>query len=188
MGFAAFLRRILDLKALVTITGDGSVILREKGVMEVEVANTPSGVTAVNLEKLGRLSGLRDGEWTRNCDYMFIHEDWNTCVAILVDLKKTVHADGKPKIQLRWSLPILEYLCALYAIHAANEFSSEDTLVRYYIIGTKYNPRIDKQGVKPRPGVVQKETYKDIEIHTYVGPKIAFNLLVRGGRDSGVAA
>lgn len=188
MGFAAFLRRILHLKALVSIGGDGSVLLREKGVMEVEVANTPSGVTAINLERLGSLSGVRDGEWTQKCDYMLIHEDRNTCVAILVDLKKTVHADGRPKVQLRWSLPILKYLCALYAIHSASEFSSKDTLVRYYIIGTKYNPRFDKQGVKPRPGVVQRETYKDIKINTYVGPKIAFNLLVRGGRDSGVAA
>ncbi len=188
MGFAAFLRHILDLKALVTINGDGSLILREKGVMEVEVANTPSDVTAINLERLGSLSGLREGEWKRNCDYMLIHEDRNTCVAILIDLKKTVHADGKPKVQLRWSLPILKYLCALYAISSASEFSSEDTMLRYYIIGTKYNPRIDKQGVKPRPGVVQRETYKDIEIHTYVGPKIGFNLLERGDRGSGVAA
>jgi hypothetical protein len=188
VGFAAFLRRILGLKALVSIAGDGSIILREKGVMEVKVANTPPDVTAINLDRLGSLSGLREGEWKRNCDYLLVYEDRNTCVAILVDLKKTIHADGKPKVQLRWSLPILEYLCALYAIHSASEFNSENTLVRYYIIATKYNPRIDKQGVKPRPGVVQRETYKDIEIHTYVGPKIAFNLLVRGGRDGGVAA
>ena len=188
MGFAAFLQDILHLKALVSRADDGSMILREKKVMKIKVAGTPSGVTAIDLRRIGSLSGVRDGEWKQNCDYLLVYEDRSTCVAILIDLKKTIHGDGKPKVQLRWSLPILRYLCALYAIHSASEFNSENTLVRYYIIATKYNPRIDKQGVKPRPGVVQRETYKDIEIHTYVGPKIAFNLLVRGGRDGGVAA
>lgn len=187
MDFAAFLRDILHLKALVFRSDDGTIVLREKKVMSIKVNETPLQIAAINLHRIGSLSGVRNGEWKQTCDYLLVCDEESRNVAIFIELKKTIYGDGKPEEQLRWSLPIYRYLCAMYAIHSASQFMSSKALVRYYIIATKYNRRFDKQGVKPQPGIVHRETYKDMEIHTYVGPQIPFSLLVRGRRKGGVA-
>lgn len=180
MGLADYLRNILHSKTRVLRTDDGSLILREKDVMEIRVTKTPLTIVAINMGRLGCLSGVMDGEWTKRCDYMLVCEDGNGCVAIFIDLKKTIHGGGAPEEQLRWSLPIYRYLCAIYATHTGNEFKIARSEVRNYIIGEKFHERFDKQPVRPRPGVVEKKTYKGMEVNTYVGPQIPFNLLLRG--------
>lgn len=188
MDFATFLRGILHCKALVLRSDDGTIVLREKKVMSIKVNETPLQIAAINLHRIGSLSGVRDGEWKQACDYLLVCDEESRHVAVFIELKKTIYGDGKPAVQLRWSLPIYRYLCAMYALHSASQFMSAKALVRYYIIATKYNRRLDKQGVKPQPGVIHKETYKDVEIHTYVGTQIPFSLLVRGKRKGSVAA
>ena len=188
MGFAAFLKRIIDSEILVSRADDGSMILREKGIMKIRVANTPMYITGIKLESIGSFSKIRDGEWKKTCDYLLVCEDKNGCIAIFIDLKKTIHGEGRPEEQLRWSLPIYRYLCAIYEIHTGHEFNGAGTKVLNFIIGEKYNEKLDKQPVRPKPGVVQKKIYKGMEVNTYVGPQIAYNSLVRGGRGRGVAA
>ena len=188
MGFAAFLKRILDSEILVSRADDGSLILREQKKMKIRVANTPMYITGIKLDRIGGFSNIRDGEWKKACDYLLVCENKNSCVAIFIELKKTIHGEGQPEEQLRWSLPIYKYLCAIYEIHTGHKFRGTGTKVLNFIIGEKYSEKLDKQPVRPKPGVVQKKIYKGMEVNTYVGPQIAFNLLVRGGRDSGVAA
>ena len=65
-------------------------------------------------------------------------------------------------------------------IHTGHELKRTGMNVLNFIIGEKYHRRFDKQPVRPQPGVVQKETYKGMEVHTYVGPRIPFDLLLRG--------
>ncbi len=180
MGFAAFLKRILDSKILVSRRHDGSMILQEEGIMKVEVANTPTCIVGIHIERIGKFSGVKDGEWTKRCDYLLVREDESSCFAIFIDLKKTIRGDGEPEEQLRWSLPIYRYLCAIYEIHTGHELKRTGMNVLNFIIGEKYHRRFDKQPVRPQPGVVQKETYKGMEVHTYVGPRIPFDLLLRG--------
>ena len=180
MGLADYLRKILHSKALVSRTDEGNIILREKDVMEIRVTKTPPTVVAINMQRIGSFSGVNNGEWTKKCDYLLVCEDEKSCFAIFIDLKKTIRGDGEPEEQLRWSLPIYRYLCAIYAVHSDCEFKHSGTTVRKFIIGEKYHERFDKQPIRPQPGVVQKESYKGMEVHTYVGPRIPFNLLLRG--------
>ena len=184
MGFAAFLKRILDSKILVSRRHDGSMILQEEGIMKVEVANTPTCIAGIHIERIGSFSKIREGKWKRTCDYLLVCEDEKSCIAIFIDLKKTIRGDGEPEEQLRWSLPIYRYLCAIYEIHIGHEYNRTGTIVRNFIIGEKYHERFDKQPVRPKPGVVQKETYKGMEVNTYVGPRIPFNSLLRGANDT----
>ncbi len=174
MGFAAFLKRILDSKILVSRRHDGSMILREEGIMKVEVANTPTCIAGIHIERIGSFSRIerigsfsriRKGKWKRTCDYLLVCEDEKSCFAIFIDLKKTIRGDGEPEEQLRWSLPIYRYLCAIYAVHSDCEFKHSGTTVRKFIIGEKYHERFDKQPIRPQPGGVQKESYKGMEVH-----------------------
>lgn len=54
--------------------------------------------------------------------------------------------------------------------------------VRYFLIGMKNDLRIDKQRVRPQIGV-EKEDYKDIEVHTFLGERVRFDLLLNGEID-----
>lgn len=67
------LKEILDAKALTPQPANDGIRLRETDVMEVEVVNPPPDLTAVAMEKLGRLSGMKDGEWTQVCDYLLVY-------------------------------------------------------------------------------------------------------------------
>ena len=174
------LKKILVNKALTPVARDGSIKLVEKQVpMTVEVVEPPPVVTTINMTALKHLSGLREGPWNKVCDYLLVGTADGDDYAIFVELKKTLYGDGKPKNQLRWSLPIFKYLCAICAIHSTCEINNRNTLVRYFLIGTKNHPRFDKQRVRPQPHV-QKDGYKDIEVHTYLGDRIPFNLLLNG--------
>ena len=69
--------------------------LREKNVMEVEVLNPPSDLTAIAMGRLGRLSGVKVGHWMRNCDYLLTFSRNGKDHAIFVELKKTLNEDGE---------------------------------------------------------------------------------------------
>ena len=49
---------------------EGHVELREPKVMKVVVAGVPEGARVINLRKIGRLSGIRDGPWKKSCDHL----------------------------------------------------------------------------------------------------------------------
>ena len=105
MGLVDYLREILRSKALVSRADDGTLILQEQDVMKIRVIKTPPTVVAINMQRIGKFSGVKDGEWTKRCDYLLVREDESSCFAIFIDLKKTIRGDGEPEEQLRWSLP-----------------------------------------------------------------------------------
>ena len=54
--------RILDHKARVPVS-NGEVRLREPRVMDVVLADVPTGVRVINMRRIGSLSGIREGAW-----------------------------------------------------------------------------------------------------------------------------
>ena len=158
-----------------------SVTLREKGVMEVSVPGVPSEVIAVNIGKIGRFSGMREGEWVKICDYLIIGTTGGNAIAILVELKKTLSDDNKRTgmEQLRRSLPILEYLYSVFRIQFEEPDRRRNVAVRYCLIGERYSSRVDKQPVRARLSM-PPEKYKDIVVNTFVGSRIPFDLLQKG--------
>ena len=172
--FSAHLKEILDDRVLAPRTNGGGMILREKEVMEVEVTETPSDVTAVDVRKIGSFSGLKDGEWKQSCDYLLVHERKGENVVIFVELKKTLNEKGME--QLRRSLPLLDYLHSVCRIQYGVESYKSEMTIRYSIICEKINPRLDKQPVTPgRPP--RPEHYKGIKINKFVGSRVHFDLL-----------
>ncbi len=171
------LKAILTDKALVSPKSGSNMILGEKNVMKVEVTQMPSDVIAVNMRMVGHLPGVKDGELKQICDYLLVSKFEGMDHAIFIELKKTLREDKKGMKQLRRSLPLLECLRSVCHIHYDVKTNRLALAVRYFLVGTKNHARIDKQRVKPQLGV-EKENYKDIEVHTYLGERIRFGLLL----------
>ncbi len=181
MAMSAHLKEILDAKALTPQPTNDGIRLREKGVMEVQVVNPPPDLTTVAMKKLGRLSGMKDGEWTQVCDYLLVYPRKGKDHVIFVELKKTLHEGrGKAMEQLRRSLPFLEYLRSVCEIQFGGEPVSRRIAVQYLLIGERTRSRLDKkQSVSPDPArKLEKQDYRNIAVTTFVGSRVRFDLLV----------
>lgn len=174
------IKEILENRALVLPT-NGSIILHEilpdNKVMKVEVTGIPSGVIAIDMDRIGHLQkGVKNSDCKQICDYLLVCEFDDRDVAIFVELKSTLNLDEKkPMEQLRRSLPLLDYLRSVCRIHhGLKSYRSVDA--RYSLIGAKNSPRFDKQSVRPG-NVLTTEAHADIRIRTLVGSRVRFDLL-----------
>ena len=178
---AAQVEGILKEKALVPIQ-NGSVALHEPNVMKIELADIPDGVTIINMRKIGRLSGLRDGEWQKVCDYLVICPTGDADEAIFVELKKTLSEGKRGREQLRRSLPHLDYLRSVCRIEYGSATRAARVPARYVLIGQRVSPSLAKQRVSGGH-LVPGEAYHGIEVRRLVGTRFSFSWLAKGEPD-----
>ncbi len=170
------LKSILAENALISYEPSSEVVLKEE-VTELAVTQMPPDVVVINMDVVGHLPGTRRGVLKRICDFLLVRSSDGEDYAIFVELKETLKENKKGMEQLRRSLPILKYLVSACHIHGDEKNKSRWTPgIRYYLIGMKNSRKLDKQPVRPRRRV-QKEEYKDIDVHTYLGGRVSFNLL-----------
>ena len=175
---ASHLREILDGKALTPPATEGCVRLRQAKVMEVEVVELPPDVTVIAVEKLGELSGLKQGEWLQTCDYLLVFSQGGQDHAVFVELKKTLDGDRTRAMeQLRRSLPLLDYLLSVCRIQF--DGVPGGVAVRYLLIGEKMRARFDrKPSVSAGPERnLFTEKHKDITVSTYIGSRFSLDSL-----------
>ena len=174
---ATHLRKILAAKTLVTPKTKKQVTLHEESVMKVQVAEVPPQFTAVDMRQIGFLSGLKNGNWKKTCDYLLVFNQKDRDYAIFVELKNTLYEDKTEGMeQLRRSLPYLEYLRSVCELQYGSESTIHNINVRYFLIGKQSNPRFNKQPVKagnPLPS----EDHEDISVDIFVGERINFSQL-----------
>ena len=157
---------------------DGAVDLREKMRefdMRVKVTGLPKAFAAIRMKPGYHASELRDGDRRQICDYLLVAESGDRTDAVLVELKKTRTDEHKPREQLRRSLPVLEYLRSVYEVES--ETSLQGRLrVHYSILFEQPSKRFAKQRVRVKPEAAS-ETYKGIEIRTFVGRRVPLAVL-----------
>ena len=143
--------------------------------MDVSITGVPADSVVVHVDKIGSFSGIKNGIWKRSCDYMIVFRSGEQDGVLFVELKKTVR-DLIGHEQLRRSLPILDYLIRMCAIH----FETDPALpeVRYVLIGERGSARLDKQRVRPGQAP-QVEQYKNIEVTSVLGQRVAFETIWR---------
>ena len=162
MTFPACLRQILHERVLESPTPDGSVTLREKSVMTVEVSGLGGDAVAVRLDqRLGSLSGIKEGPWKKQCDYVVVSPAGSTVRVLFVELKKTLTDNSDGLEQLRRSLPWLKYLRTLCRIEC--DATLKNSAVRYALIAARGQQRFDKQHVKAGEPALTK-SYKGLDI------------------------
>ena len=175
---ATHLKNMLADKTLVSPRSDGRTILRERNVMELEVADIPSDITIINMRRIGSLSGVKEGEWKQVCDYLFLFEEEGEDYAVFVELKKTLNEENEKGMeQLRRSLPFLEYLRSVCEIHHSAESAKLRIIVRYSLVGNQISQRLDKQHVKAGFRLPSKN-HKGISVDMLFGERIRFRSLI----------
>ena len=154
------------------------VTLREhRASMSVDVIGIDRRATAIHVDGLA-FSGLEEGGWNQKCDYLLLVSSGPVYRAALIELKKTLTEEEKPLEQLRHSLPYLECLRMLCCIHY-NETAPARIQVRYAVIGERSQLRLDKQGVKARPGKpVWTRQHHEISVSAFLGPTVPLASLV----------
>ena len=185
MELIAQLQAILKPELLQGLETGDSFILEERQRNQedtrVELIGISSPFLAVRMNKLNHLSALKPekDKWNQICDYLLIGQANGSDYAIFVELKKTLREEEKPKEQLRRSLPILEYLLSVCAVEYGN--GQSDLTIRYALIAERENTKIYKrrfQGGRQRQ--LRQETYKSIQVTTFVEPTVHFTALARG--------
>ncbi len=148
-----------------------SLMLEEKGEMQLELSGVAAGTVAFRLDAKGHPAIVRDGELKKICDYLLIVPRGERHHAIFVELKKTIRDDvAKPSEQLRRSLPVLEYLRSAYAVEHGEKPEFE---VRYLLAGEKISRRLDKQKTRVDPAAsLPRECHRGIEVRTFVGARL----------------
>ena len=153
-------------------TQEGEITLDEcqpEMKMRVKIISVSSSITTIRLAS--HLSALKSGRgcgWNQRCDYLLIDDLGDECHVILIELKKTLQKDtSKAFEQLRRSLPIADYLLSVCSVEL--RASLLRPVVSYVLIAEKEADRLDKQPVRPRPGLRKREPHKGIEVSVFVG-------------------
>ena len=182
MALAHQLAAILKENLLKLEGEGGSIYLRERSAeMCVRVPPLPAPVAVIRIDGVAHLPGLREGPWTRICDYLLVFETGNVSHAVFVELKKTWRDEQKPREQLRRSLPILEYLRSACRIEYGPASSESPVKVSYLLVCEKGSTRLDKQPVRADPAArIREETYEDITIRTFIGTPLPLAALALG--------
>lgn len=164
MAFAECLHRVV-LNTWQLLPGpEGTVNLKEKNVMQVQVSGLPQGAVVLRMERIG-LSGVGNGPWKQSCDYAIVNPVGDVDRVLLVELKRTLTDEAKGLEQLRRTLPRLKHLRSLCRIDCGNELA--DSEIRYALVAAMGNPRLDKQPVK-RTRSPQKKRHKGIEASLHI--------------------
>ena len=104
------------------------------------------------MRRIGRLQGIRDGKWTKVCDYLVV---WRTAIgdhgrdnAMFVELKKTLAGDRSGGMeQLRRSRPYLDYLRSVCRVEFGAISPPMGVPTRYVLIGERLSQHLAKQRV-----------------------------------------
>lgn len=170
------LTRILRSKLLADEpTQEGEITLRERQAnMKITLTGISSTITTIRLSRTGHLSALASdgsGGWNQICDYLLIDDLGDECHVILVELKKTLQEKNKASEQLRRSLPMADYLLSVCGVELR---TSWPRTVSYALIAEKWTNRLDKQTVRPRPGLRDRESYDydGIKVSVCVGTTV----------------
>ena len=153
-------------------TQEGEVTLRERQAnMKITITGVSSTITTISFHRIGHLSALASdggGGWNQICDYLLIDDLGDKCHVILIELKKTLQKDtSKAFEQLRRSLPMADYLLSVCSVELRPSLLRP--VVSYVLIAEKEADRLDKQPVRPRPGLRKREPHKGIEVSVFVG-------------------
>lgn len=139
-----------------------------------------SSLIAIRMSKDSRRIGLLKNVRGRNvvCDYLLFGKVNSAWHAIFVELKTTETHDRHPNRQLRWSLPILDYVrqtCELVFEHDIVK-----PKVHYAILFKKGNERLEKRSLKESNHRFQVEEWKGISIRRFLGERVRFRDMVDG--------
>ena len=162
------------------VAGSGNrLVLREdQADMAVTVTDGSTEMVAIRLKSGACRIGLlgKRGPWNVSCDYILfgrIDSKWH---AIFVELKKTARRDAHGYEQLRWSLPVLEYILQICELKF--ERILDRPTVSYVLLAEGEHERLDKQLVKTPHPQSRTVPWRGIKIRELIGHRFRLQDLV----------
>lgn len=178
---ATKLKEVLFESAVVVPCNDfrDELVLCEGGGngMTVNVVGD-SSMVAIRLSTDSRRMGILQNIHGRNfvCDYLLFGKVNSAWHAIFVELKKTESNEEHPNKQLRWSLPILDYVRQTCELVFEREIMRPK--VHYAILFQRGSRRLDKQSVKESKHRFEVREWKGISIRRFIGQRVRFRDMI----------
>lgn len=137
-----------------------------------------SSMVAIRMSEASRRIGLLKNVKGRNmvCDYLLFGKVNSTWHAIFVELKTTESYDERPNRQLRWSLPILEYIRQTCELVFEHDIVKPE--VHYAILFKAGNERLDKRSLRESSRRFEVQEWKGIRIRRFLGKRVRFRDMV----------
>ena len=175
MTLAVCLQKVVAGKAMELMNPDGTVVLKEKNVMAVEVSELTPDAVVLRIGRLGSLSGVKDGRWKQVCDYLVIDRGDGKIRVLFVELKRTLSDSSKGFEQLRRSLPLFHHLRSMCAIECGPD--PQPLEIRYALVAARGSERLDKQRVRANQPLPSK-LHEGIRIAVHIsGSRVGLNRL-----------
>lgn len=171
---------------------DGSSVYLEEteegGKMKITINYITGSSVVVDLDNEGQVKFFKkmgEESFDQRCDYLILVEQDDAYAAVFIELKtnKEVYESGG-EVQLRWSLPYLEYLIAVFRTDKYDVFASKELIPRYFRIST--TPSRDRNLPKGK-GPSKRRTrepfesrkYNNIQIHYSTRDRFKFKDLIK---------
>ena len=171
------IRKVVFRKYLVQQNSDNSFVLSEGNMMKVKVLGLDKNAIVIRLEDFCYLH-LKEGNWSKCCDYLIIKSEGNQVKVLFVELKR----DGKEYPtgfeQLRRSVPRYEHLISICQTHAGNLKRPPSS--RYVVLANKDVQGIAKTVTKPGSFDIYRDvrTYKKLKMSLcLINDTVHFNQL-----------
>lgn len=160
---------------------ESTLVLCEENVMEVHVTDAhQADLVAIRMKpsssRLNLLKPEQKGKWNLVCDYILFGCVDGVGHVVLIEMKKTLKPDQHWKEQLRWSLPVVDYLRQVCELEFKESITSPR--ISYALLYDQVSPRLDKGLMRPATGSLEREKWKSIIIKKHKGHKLRFCHLV----------
>ena len=156
-----------------------------KHVFEVEgVPDSTLVIRPHNNAVWSILQQNRKKGWNKSCDYVLIGERQDKLYAVFIELKETLKRgpkieDQRGQDQLRWTLPLLNYLLFVFNIDNRSSHKIEDVMIRYFQFGKRFHENFDKAGTRDDDeNLFITEMHRGIKIKNSRSPVYSLNLLL----------
>ena len=175
------LKNLLSDSVLVSPDKCGRIDLVEmdpSAKMTVEITDSPSDIVTVGLHKFSHFSTLIGENTRRKADYILVFQEGCNTHAVIIELKLNLENADRYRQQVRRSLPFFQYFRSACEINYEHKYDDSSLAMHYIVIAEKETAKFDKQPVKiDKSRWPEKECYKDIVIHKFVGVSIPFSQL-----------
>ena len=158
---------------------------QEKHVFKVEgVPDSTLVIRPHNNAVWSILQPNRKKGWNKSCDYVLIGERQGKLYTVFIELKETLKRgpridDQRGQNQLRWTLPLLNYLLFVFNIDNCSSHKIEDVRIRYFQFGKRFHENFDKAGTRDDDeNLFITEIHRGIEIKNSRSPVYSLNLLL----------
>lgn len=177
------LKCIITEDALLSVSDgeESTLVLCEENVMKVHVTDAhQTDLVAIRMKsgssRLNLLKPEQKGRWNLVCDYILFGYVGGIGHVVLIEMKKKVGPDRHWKEQLRWSLPVVDYLRQICELKFEESIASPK--ISYALLYKEVNSRLDKGLMKSATGLLKREEWKSIIIKTYKQHRLRFRDLV----------